>query len=138
MFFSFVCETIKHLEASLSTFFTSIFDPPALAKGTMQEDFSDPSEGERAVNRFKNMFFDSFGITIAEERKSPLPKVTSSWIVMPYQLCLVMSGFAKVCSSLVVPLSLLSVVDKVRLSWKLSCPHLIHRLRRKVPRSMNR
>ena len=95
--------------------------------------FSCKAEGETAVAKLKALYFDSFGITVADKQKPHLPKSpisSSSWMVMPYHLCLVMSHFGQVVSSLVVPQCL--SFDRVRLSWKLNSPHLIHRLRRKT------
>ena len=94
--------------------------------------FSSKKGGEQAVQHFKSLLFDSFGIQLAEGLKSSLPNISvkRSWLVMPYHRCLVMSKFGRVVGSLKVPLSM--SFDKVRLSWKLSAPHLVHRLRRRT------
>ena len=85
-------------------------------------------EGEEAVRRFKALYSHAFGRPIAERHKNSRPKLASSWIVLPYHVCLVAVRLSQVVSSLVVPVSL--SFDRVRLSWSLCGKHLVHRLRR--------
>ena len=87
-------------------------------------------DGRVAVGKFRDLYFNSFGITFADfagERKSRLPKLDrTSWLVLPYNLCLVKAGISRVVSSLGVD-SLLGY--RVGLSWSLGGKHLVHLLR---------
>ena len=89
--------------------------------------FSSKKEGEIAVNNFKQLYFGSFGTAIDESHLPRHPVRNTSWIVLPYNLCLI-SGLARLVSTFVVPFGF--AFDKVGLSWKLGGKHLMHLLRR--------
>ena len=91
--------------------------------------FSCPTEGRRAVEAFKSLYFSHFGVPIKEQRCKPdLPDRPSSWIVLPYNLCLVLGGITRAVMSLVFPDGF--CVDRARLSWRLGGKHLVQMLRR--------
>lgn len=95
---------------------------PILARFTSEE------EGKQAVQRFKQTYFDSFRIPVSKSNLPKRPKQNTSWIVLPYNLCLV-PGLTRLVSTFVVPLGFFCC--KIGLSWKLSGKHLIHLLRRR-------
>ena len=81
-----------------------------------------------SVSHFKTLYSRLFGIPIAEKHKSFRPQQVSSWIVLPYNVCLVGVRLSQVVSSLSVPIGL--SFSRVRLAWSLNSKHLVHRLRR--------
>ena len=85
-------------------------------------------EGRACVSRFKALYSQMFGIPFAEKHKSFRPQQVSSWIVLPYNVCLVGVRLGQVVSSLSVPTGL--SFSRVRLAWSLNSKHLVHRLRR--------
>ena len=89
--------------------------------------YSNKQDGLRAANAFKELYKNSFGIAIVEKHLPKLPKQITSWLVLPYNLVLVLGGLQKMVSSLRVPGGF--CFQKVGLSWSLGGKHLLHLLR---------
>ena len=92
--------------------------------------FSCAVEGNRALEAFKARYYNSFQVHIAEHTSKPdLPCAATSWIVVPYNVCLLLGGLARGVSSFVFPDGF--SFRRARLSWSLGSKHLIHLLRRR-------
>ena len=87
--------------------------------------FSLEQEGEEAADKFRQLYTMAFGYAIDEAQTLSRPKPNTSWMVLPYSLCV--GGLQKRVSTLAVPSGLL--FERVRLSWRLGGKHLIHLLR---------
>ena len=91
--------------------------------------YSSELEGEVAANAFKLRYFNLFGVRIDEPMSRPnLPIQATSWIVLPYNFCLVLGGLTRIVTSFVFPDGF--SFKRARLSWSLGGKHLIHLLRR--------
>ena len=91
--------------------------------------FTCPKAGRNAVEDFKARYFNSFLVPVSEPKSKPnLPYVATSWLVLPYNVCLLLGGLRKVVASLVTPDCV--SFRRVRLSWSLGSKHLVHELRR--------
>ena len=92
-----------------------------------QEEIPLLSEATSAVDTFKLKYFELFSVNSCEESKSQSPHFETSWLALPYNLCLVKAGLAKAVSSLKVPSGL--PFREVGIAWKLGGKHLQHLLR---------
>ena len=91
--------------------------------------FTNVADAERAVNSFKALYFNSFGVAVSAEPGPKLPKVSTSWLVLPFNLCFGLTSLSEIVSSMPVPSWF--PFRKVRLSWGLGNKHLVHLFRRR-------
>ena len=91
--------------------------------------FSCRLSGEKAASDFKIRYYNAFQIRVIDQdhSRSSTSHDSTSWIVLPYNLCLVLGKLANVVSSFVFPDCF--PFDMARLSWRLGDKHLKHLMR---------
>ena len=90
--------------------------------------FSNHVEGDMAVDSFKARFFRLFQTRICEQKSTPnISNEAMSWIVLPYNICLLLGGLPRTIAGFEFPVSF--PFSRARLSWSLGGQHLTHLLR---------
>ena len=96
----------------------------------IRERFSDPDAGIQAVDEFCAAYRAATNVDIQPAQPKPNHGVLASWFIIPFDFVMMSAGIQKAFDSVRVPLGALGSFSRVKVSWSLCGPHLMHLLRK--------